>query len=279
MVSKERGNLPGSHYYFFTPSKIAEEFYYYLVWCGHYYCKFGYDIHRDYYSPLLLVYVIKGLMRLDYEGKHYEITEGQSFLIDCQLPHRYRSTDGLEFVYFHFDGVNSHAFVRHLIKQNNSPVFQGFQSQKVGKVIYDSVTRFLNNQNLSEIECSSAIYETLCLLSVREEIASSESTPVHEAVNYMKKNLNRQISLEEIATYVNISPYYFSRIFKSETGYSPVKYTTKLRLNLAMTLLKTTSSSIESIAYEVGYSSSASFINSFVHNIGISPNQFRKMPI
>ncbi|WP_425451977.1 helix-turn-helix domain-containing protein [Bacillus taeanensis] len=91
--------------------------------------------------------------------------------------------------------------------------------------------------------------------------------------------MDRQVTLKEIASYVNLSPYYFSHLFKAETGYAPIEFAAKNRIDTAKLLLKTTSLSIADIAFRVGYSSSSGFINIFYKKVGFTPTEFRNLSI
>jgi AraC-like DNA-binding protein len=82
-------------------------------------------------------------------------------------------------------------------------------------------------------------------------------------------------SLEIIADRVQLSKYHFSRMFKKHTGFAPMEYITKVRIEKAITLLRTTNYSIEEIAEQVGYASSSYFIKVFRSWVGFSPGEFR----
>ena len=73
-----------------------------------------------------------------------------------------------------------------------------------------------------------------------------------------------------------LSKYHFSRIFKKETGFSPLEYVFNTKINLAKTILITTNRKIADIALDLGFSSESSFINAFKSRTGFSPNGFRK---
>lgn len=279
MLYRETGILSGSHYYFFSPSETAEQFFYYMVWAGHSFCQFGYAKRRDTYPYLLLVYVRKGEMILDYEQRHHVVRAGEVFLIDCLFPHHYCSTDGLEFMYFHFDGLNAHALCQMIIAQNGGPIFKTKHNRTVEKLIDYTVTRYLNNQVISDAETSRIIYDAVCCLAFDAELPPAESTPIADAMRYIRGHADQKLSLHEIADFVHLSPYYFAHLFKREVGYSPLEFAARLRIDMAKMLLKTTKNSVESIAFQVGYSSSASFSNAFTLRIGVSPRQFRNMPI
>lgn len=279
MISREKGNLPGSHYYFFNATDVAKKMYYYLIWCGHYYCNDNYSIKRNLYQYPLVVYVRKGKMNLKYRGKSYVATEGEIFLIDCLEPHHYYSTKGLEFSYFHFDGLNSHEYTRYLLEMNGSPIFRTSNNTEIGKIIMNTVQRYFNDENISEPELSGVVYDLMIKLAVKEKNEKDKNKITDKAINYIDQHLSEHLTLVKISKAVNLSEYYFSRVFKADTGFSPMEYVANMRMDLAISLLRTTDFPIDEVAFRVGYASGASFINAFSKRLGISPSKFRKLPI
>ena len=137
---------------------------------------------------------------------------------------------------------------------------------------------YLYEHNHAEtmFESSARIYKLFEILlspSIQEQ---KEELPITAAVEYIRANVGKPITLEELADIAKLSPYYFSHMFKRETGFAPMEYVINTRIEHAKTLLLTTSMSISEIAEEVGYSSSGSLINLFVKKVGSSPGQYRK---
>ena len=97
-----------------------------------------------------------------------------------------------------------------------------------------------------------------------------------DAMQYIRRHYAEDISLKQIADSVNLSPYYFARQFKQQSGYSPYEFTIICRINAAKHLLKTTDKTIKDIAYTIGYNSEKAFANSFTQKVGVSPMKFRK---
>ena len=97
------------------------------------------------------------------------------------------------------------------------------------------------------------------------------------AIRYIRDNVGKKITLQELADLSNLSIYYFSHRFKDETGYSPMDYVINSRMDKAKILLIRTSKTITEIAYEVGYGSSGSFINIFSDKVGCSPKIYRRL--
>ena len=75
---------------------------------------------------------------------------------------------------------------------------------------------------------------------------------------------------------VNTSPYYFSRIFKEETGKNFVEYLTGVRMERAKELLKEGRCSIKEICCMTGYSEPNYFSRTFKKNMGITPTEYSR---
>ena len=100
---------------------------------------------------------------------------------------------------------------------------------------------------------------------------------LRQALDYINDNLQRSnLKIAEVAAVVNISPYYFSRLFRQSTGLSPHEYLTQRRLKVAKQLLKKTELSIVEISAEVGFNSQSYFITLFKKQVGTTPLKYRK---
>lgn len=70
---------------------------------------------------------------------------------------------------------------------------------------------------------------------------------------YIAENYARGVTLEQAAAHVDMAPTYFSRIFKQERGYSLIEYLTRVRLEEAKRLLRTTTLPVSAIGRAIGY--------------------------
>lgn len=96
------------------------------------------------------------------------------------------------------------------------------------------------------------------------------------AKSYILENYgNNEFSLNMIASYIGVSPSYFSSIFKQETGQSFVEYLTKVRIEKACELLKCTTLRTAEIGEKVGYNDPHYFSATFKKVIGMSPKEFK----
>ena len=86
---------------------------------------------------------------------------------------------------------------------------------------------------------------------------------------------NPNLSLNSVASYVNMSPNHFCSVFSQEAGETFTEYLTKVRLKKAKELLKTTSLRAAEIAYGVGYNDPHYFSYIFKKWEGVTPKEFR----
>lgn len=106
---------------------------------------------------------------------------------------------------------------------------------------------------------------------------SERSTSIIEsAKEYIRLNYNKDISLDEISRRVNISPYYFSKIFKDDTKEGFVEYLTNVRIEKAKELLLESDYSMKEICSMVGYADPNYFSRSFKKNVGVTPTEYRE---
>ena len=96
------------------------------------------------------------------------------------------------------------------------------------------------------------------------------------AIAYINDNLDRQISLVEIAAIVKLSPHYFATLFKQSTGIAPHQYLTQCRIEKAKQYLAKPHLSIVQVSELVGFQSQSHFAKVFRHHVGITPKLYQK---
>ena len=95
--------------------------------------------------------------------------------------------------------------------------------------------------------------------------------------NYISEHFSEKITLEELASLVNLSTYHMAHVFKQYTGISPNKYINEHRLAIAANRLLNENLPILNIALECGFNNISYFNRAFKNKYGITPNQFRKV--
>ena len=98
---------------------------------------------------------------------------------------------------------------------------------------------------------------------------------INRACEYIVENCHKNISLEEVAQTVNLSRFYFSRLFKQEKGCNFVDFISNVRIDRAKLLLKNSDYNVVRIAVEVGYQDASYFSRVFRQATYMTPNQYR----
>lgn len=112
-------------------------------------------------------------------------------------------------------------------------------------------------------------------LSEKMVSAGESSRLIRSVKGYIQEHYRKEISLDILAHEMNISPNYLSNLFKKETGENLIEHVTRVRVERAAELLKTTDLKIYEIGKRVGYENEHYFSRVFKKVTGVSPNRYR----
>lgn len=116
--------------------------------------------------------------------------------------------------------------------------------------------------------------------SAHSQSNESPMTPTERlariAVRYIHDNLNRPISVAEVAAQIHVSPRHLTRLMESFVGVAPASYIERARMDRAATLLARSPMPIKEIAGAVGYGTIHHFTRAFTRVHGMPPGAFRK---
>lgn len=99
---------------------------------------------------------------------------------------------------------------------------------------------------------------------------------IEQAKNFIQRNFDKKIVLEDVAGQVHLSPKYFSRIFKEIAGQGFNEYRLSVKIKEASELLKHSDYTVTQIAGRLGYENLESFIRMFEKIAKMSPAQYRR---
>jgi len=93
---------------------------------------------------------------------------------------------------------------------------------------------------------------------------------------FIDRNFHRDLTLEEVSREVHVSPYYFSKLFKEQTGDNFINYLTLRRVETAKQLLADGRRNIKTICNEIGYNDPNYFSRLFKRFEGVTPTEYRE---
>ena len=102
--------------------------------------------------------------------------------------------------------------------------------------------------------------------------------PIHQlrkVEDYIAEHLADEISVEQLAELVELSPSHFAHVFKETTGVTPLQFITRQRITRAQQVIRETSRSLIDVGLEIGYTSPSHFAQVFRRVVGVTPTAFR----
>lgn len=175
-----------------------------------------------------------------------KVSRGQAFDVCFQIAYLIGGTTGL-----------TDAAIKEIIGYHNS--------------LYENI---LTLNTLPEIiNWLNGLEQGLCrLLSKNEE--QKNHRLIAKAKKYIMEHFAEEISLNEVAATINISPGYFSTIFKQYTGTCFTDYVTENKIDKAKKLLRETDYKIYEISNMLGYQNAYYFSKVFKKVTGMTPSEF-----
>lgn len=111
----------------------------------------------------------------------------------------------------------------------------------------------------------------------QEVIINDYISRINSVIIYVEKNIDKPLSLDEIACHANFSPFHFHRIFTALERETPAEFILRLRVEkVARLLQEQKNTSITEIAYSCGFSNYTSFNRAFKKHFGMTAQEFRK---
>jgi len=227
-------------------------------------------------------YTLSGFGAIEYGGSRHVLDKGSAFIAAIPSEHRYylpKDSHKWEFIFITLTG--DYAISQWKKTQEQFGAVLKFKEQdEVIKYLWETYWAAANNKIIDGYQSSSNAYEFIMRLdrslNFKSVSGSTNDRNIRSAVSFMKDNLHRDICLDDIANYVNMSKYHFNHTFTKVMGISPWSYLTKLRIEHAMKLLLSTNLTVDEISGMVGYSSSNYFNKVFRKYIGTSPGKLRE---
>ena len=146
--------------------------------------------------------------------------------------------------------------------------------------ILNSIVEERNSNRHARMKMIAHLMNCLSIKMIRLGMQSkgrfSSADSVVMALEYIHQNYTDNITLQQVAAHVGLTPNYFCSKFHKDIGQSFKRYLRGLQLNHAATLLRVSDYSISRVCQESGFSSMAHFFRDFKTYYGITPAQYRE---
>lgn len=146
--------------------------------------------------------------------------------------------------------------------------------------IFEELQKYYVSQTATnEIMMQSLLLKLIYILCTENETNLKTKKYVffiNKAIDFINENLSVDLSLENVAKYVNMSPIYFHNCFKKATGKTLHEYVEEQRITKSIHIMLNTNMTLAEIAYECGFSSQSYFNYAFKRKMNSTPKNYIK---
>jgi AraC-like DNA-binding protein/quercetin dioxygenase-like cupin family protein len=260
-----------------------------VLFAGHSQTKPGHQLGPKVVDYYLLHHVLSGRGEFAVRGETYVLGAGDSFLIRPDELVRYASDPADPWMYrwVAFRGDGAAALLQAAGFTPQRPVVHTGASPRPGRRIQAIERAFRSRSPGASLEACGHLQ--LLLAACRNALPAEEAdsggsaapsqaeATVRQAIQYLSAQYAEPISIELMANTLGYNRAYLSKLFKRETGLTPVTFLLRLRLDKARRLLRERLDlTTGQIAASVGFKDPLYFSKQFRQHYGQSPTEYRE---
>lgn len=254
-----------------------------VIECGHQVCEISHVVGPSVRNMYLLHYIHSGKGVFRTAGKEYCLKAGQGFLVRPNILNYYAPDPNDPWVYswIGFQGVKAEFFLRSAYLDID-PILDFENSEVLGTYFCDML-RVRDLKKGKETTLLGILYNILsyCMENSpmpinKTQNAGNQCKYLDDAIEFIKINYEKDISIKDIAKHLNINEKYLCTIFKNSINASPYHFLLETRFERAIELMKDKQLTISDISRSVGYKDILLFSKMFKRYKGLSPREYRK---
>lgn len=244
----------------------------------------GHFVNRpDGCSEHVLIVCLRGSGWAEAGGRRQHLERGDVVGLRANHGHLYGASDEdpWAIAWVHFTGSEAVAWLEHATGRRAPLANCHTPADRLDSLGVDRIHSSLAaGYGLPELLDAAAALRT-CLASVsRRRAQNSTALSAQERVNgsieLIRKNWTKPYNLPELAAAAGVSVTHYTAIFRRQTGFPPIDFLIRQRIQHGATLLATTSNPISEIATECGFHDPYYFSRSFARIMGSSPRSYRQ---
>lgn len=246
--------------------------------------NFYFPQHKhDKYSEIIFIKDGEGSCVIN--GRQYESQKGDILIFNRGILHEERSSaeKPLDFYYCAVGNLSIRGVPEGCVIPNDiEPIIHACDHAAEIEFFIKSMFEECTVQNIGYMSLCQSFMISLIVLILRiinEQCNlitdEKENSIASRVIEYIDRNYSRDITLSDLAQTMFISQHYLSHVFKDETGYSPINYLIRRRMDEAKKLLLNSARTIQEISNIVGYADANHFDIVFKRINGMTPSKYR----
>ena len=256
----------------------------YLSTCGIQNCVGGHWYGPGKRDIYILHFISDGKGVFKHKGKTYQLSRGDVFLVKPGEEVYYQADEKnpWSYMWVGFEGVKASSYLAAAGLEGDTVITKCEDTT----LVFTYIQQMIMNRQLTlanELKREAALLRILATmidahkatLPKDERYDYPYQIYVEQAIAYIQQNIQSNIKVNDIATYIGIDRSYLTNIFKQVTNVSPQEYLVAYRMEIAERLLADKDRKISDIASQVGYADPMTFSKMFKKYKGISPKEYR----
>lgn len=272
---------PGPKKYRFTETLLSypypdNEYPFWIPQCGITYKDPKYHEIRLDSNVSCIEYVISGSGIINSNKKSFIVNRGDSYMLCEGNEHNYYAdpNDPFHKIWFNFSGVLSKEIIK-IYGLDDTVLFKNINTMPFIEEMHN-ICRNNDDPEVIQAEASLVFLKTIQFLAKNYSKISTDSTPVDMIRYYIDCNITKNIKLSDIVAITHYTPQYIIRIFKQKFGITPHQYIIDSKIRISLTMLRSTTKTIEEISTELSFSDPHHFSYLFEKKTGMRPTAYRK---
>lgn len=235
-------------------------------------------IHSE--DNLILLYIHKGALNYKHDGHQGEIKKRDLVILNPRQTIEIEPIRKIEWIQIKLTGI---LFTSSLEINSENQLFiisdtSQTLKQYLDLALIEKEQRFRGSEIILKklLECVMVHILRNNELSIKDSSIQVKHNEIEIIQQYIRDNFSKKLTLDDLSELVNINKYYLIRLFKQQTGLSPIDYLIHVRLAEAEKLLAHSNVTVSKISDMVGFHSPSHFSKTFKESNHCTPSTYRK---
>lgn len=245
------------------------------------------EIH--WHSDIQLTYVLEGKISIKTMNQKIILKKGQMIFINKNVLHQineaidshYRSLIFPDTLISFTNQTTMQKQVTYLLEQSQLETYIFLEAtaeiKDLDQIIFLNQSKEFKEYYLA-LKLANLIYQVMANIDATKPSLSKENhLGLQECLCFIHLHYHEDISLEDIASYGNMSAGHCGRLFQQILETTPYEYLINYRIKKSLELLANKQTTISTVAIEVGFNGVSHYIQSFKKRMKITPKQYQKL--
>lgn len=269
----------------FQPTSLAESFPFLVLECG--YCserKFELGTQNN-FNDYLLLYSLEGTARYCKSANTQYIQPHSVIVTACNTTLTFtRVSKNWTFYYFIIRGTHAKMFYNLVRTKSNVILINPFSGilDSFMELYHVSYNTYIENDTWKYLHASTllhniftSLYDLNYNINLIKDLTPAQETSVNTALKFITEHYKEELTIDRICAEVGFSKHYFCKLFKQQLGTTVHQYVNEFRVNKAKELLAYSKLSVTSIAGQVGFKTTLTFLRAFEKTVHMTPSEYR----